>query len=160
MNTYAIIILIALLADYLIDLAADYLNLKNQKQEPPSEFSDLVNEKEYRKNRDYLQTNTVFSQWESLFSLVVTLLFWFMGGFNLLNKWCLRQTDNELVAGIIFIGILLLGRTILSLPFSIYSTFVIEDRRRPGLVFRLAGYRRIHFKYSDNRTNLDYAAIQ
>ena len=128
MNTYAIIILIALLADYLIDLVADYLNLKNQKQEPPSEFSDLVNEKEYRKNRDYLQTNTVFSQWESLFSLVVTLLFWFMGGFNLLNKWCLRQTDNELVAGIIFIGILLLGRTILSLPFSIYSTFVIEER--------------------------------
>ena len=128
MNTYAIIILIALLTDYIIGLIADYLNLKNQKPEPPPEFSDLVDEKEYRKNRDYLRMNTVFSQWESLFSLAVTLAFWFMGGFNLLNQWCLRQTGNELVAGLIFIGILLLGRTILNLPFSIYSTFVIEER--------------------------------
>ena len=128
MNTYAIIILIALLTDYIIGLTADYLNLKNQKPEPPTEFSDLVDEKEYRKNRNYLRTNTIFSQWKSLYSLAVTLAFWFTGGFNLLNQWSLKQTGNELAAGLIFIGILILSLTLLNLPFSLYSTFVIEER--------------------------------
>ncbi len=128
MNIYAVIIVIALVADYLIGLTADYLNLKNQRSEPPAEFSDLIDEKEYRKSRDYLRTNTVFSQCESLFSLTITLLFWFTGGFNLLNEWSLKQTGNQLVAGLIFIAVLLLGRTVLNLPFSLYSTFVIEER--------------------------------
>lgn len=130
MNKYAIIILIAILGDYLIGLVADYLNLKNQTPTPPAEFADLIDEKEYSKNRDYLRVNTIFGQWESLFSLVTTLLFWFLGGFDLLDKWCLAQSgdDNRLVSGLIFIGVLLLARSLLSIPFSIYSTFVIEER--------------------------------
>jgi len=129
MNRYAIIILIAILADYLIGLIADYFNLKNQATSPPAEFADLIDEKEYAKNRDYLRTNTIFGQWESLFSLVTTLLFWFLGGFNLLDKWCLAQSNgNQLVSGLLFIGVLLLARSLLGMPFSIYSTFVIEER--------------------------------
>ncbi len=129
MNTYAVIILIALLGDYLIGLIADTLNLRRQSTTPPAEFADLIDEKEYRKNRDYLRTNTIFSQCESLFSLLITLLFWFLGGFNLLDKWSLTQSDsNRLVSGLIFIGVLLLTRSLLSLPFAIYNTFVIEER--------------------------------
>ncbi len=129
MNRYAVIILIALLLDYLIGLITDYLNLQNQTSKPPAEFADLIDEKEYRKNRDYLRVNTIFGQWESLFSLVITLLFWFLGGFDLLDKWSLAQSDGgRLVSGLIFIGVLLLARSLLSTPFSTYSTFVIEER--------------------------------
>ena len=129
MNKYAVIILIALLGDYLIGLITDYLNLRNQTNKPPTEFADLIDEKEYAKNRDYLRINTIFGQWESLFSLVTTLLFWFLGGFNLLDKWCLAQSNgNQLVSGLLFIGVLLLVRSLLNIPFSVYSTFVIEER--------------------------------
>ncbi len=129
MNSYAIIILIVILGNYLIDLITDYLNLKNQTISPPAEFADLINEKEYGKNHDYLRINTIFGQWESLFSLVTTLIFWFLGGFNLLDKWCMSQSnDNQLVSGLLFIGVLLLLRSLLGIPFSIYSTFVIEER--------------------------------
>ncbi|MEA3332649.1 MAG: M48 family metallopeptidase [Pseudomonadota bacterium] len=128
MNKYAIIILIALVGDYLLGLIADHLNLKNQNTTPPAEFSDLVDEKSYRKNRDYLRANTVLGHYSSAVSLAATLGFWFLGGFNFLDQWCRSQTGNILFSGLIFIALLLLVNTLLSLPFSIYSTFVIEER--------------------------------
>jgi len=128
MNKYAVIILIALIGDYLLGLIADHLNLKNQSATPPAEFSDLVDEKSYRKNRDYLRVNTVLGHYSSAVSLAATLGFWFFGGFNFLDLWCRSQTDNILFSGLIFIALLLLVNTLLSLPFSIYSTFVIEER--------------------------------
>ena len=128
MNKYTIIILIALAGDYLLGLLADRLNLKNQTATPPAEFSDLVDEKSYRKNRNYLQANTVLGQSSSAVSLAATLGFWFFGGFNLIDQWCRSQTDNLLLSGLIFIALLLLGNTLLGLPFSLYSTFVIEER--------------------------------
>ncbi len=128
MNKYAVIILIALIGDYLLGLIADHLNLKNQSATPPAEFSDLVDEKSYRKNRDYLRVNTALGHYSSAVSLAATLGFWFFGGFNFLDLWCRSQTDNILFSGLIFIALLLLVNTLLSLPFSIYSTFVIEER--------------------------------
>ncbi|MCK5539490.1 MAG: M48 family metallopeptidase [Deltaproteobacteria bacterium] len=128
MNKYAIIILIALIGDYLLGLLADRLNLKNQTAIPPVEFSDLVDEKSYRKNRDYLRANTILGQSSSAVSLLVTLSFWFAGGFNLVDQWCRSLSDNLLLSGLLFIALLLLGSTLLALPFSLYSTFVIEER--------------------------------
>ncbi len=128
MNKYAIIILIALIADYLSGLIADLLNLKNQRTTPPAEFSDLVDKKSYRKNRDYLYANTVLEQCSGITSLAITLVFWFAGGFNFFDQWCRSKTDNHLLSGLLFIGLLMLGRTLSSLPFSLYSTFVIEER--------------------------------
>ena len=128
MNKYAIFILVALLGDYIIGLIADFLNLKNQKTTPPAEFSDLVDETSYTKNRAYLQANTVLGQLSGTVSLVVTFGFWFAGGFNFLDQWCRSQTDNLLLSGLIFIGLLMLVNTLLGLPFSLYSTFVIEER--------------------------------
>ncbi len=129
MNRYAVIILIALVGDYLLNLIADILNLRRQTSTPPLEFADLIAEKEYRKSRDYLRANTIFGQCESLFSLLITLLFWFLGGFNLLDKWSITQSNgNLLLSGLLFIGVLLLARSLLNLPFAIYNTFVIEER--------------------------------
>ncbi|MBN2809063.1 MAG: M48 family metallopeptidase [Deltaproteobacteria bacterium] len=128
MNRYAVFILAALMADYFIGLTADFLNLKNQKTIPPAEFSDLVDETSDSKNRDYLKANTILGQCSGTISLLVTLGFWFASGFNFLDQWCRAQTGNELLAGLLFIALLLLGNALLGLPFSIYSTFVIEER--------------------------------
>ena len=128
MNKYAIFILIALLGDYVIGLLADLLNLKNQKTTPPAEFSDLVDETSYTKNRDYLRANTILGLLSSTVSLILTLGFWFAKGFNFLDQWCRSLTDNLLLSGLIFIGLLMLINAILGLPFSLYTTFVIEER--------------------------------
>ncbi|MBN2001002.1 M48 family metallopeptidase [candidate division KSB1 bacterium] len=128
MNLYAAIILGTFLVDFLLNLIADLLNLKNLSSELPAEFKDIYEAEKYKKSQKYTVVNTRFGLIISTFSLVVTLVFWFTGGFNLLDITVRRWGFAPIWNGLLYIGILLLARFILSLPFNIYATFVIEER--------------------------------
>src|SRR5690625_7520649 len=47
-----------------------------------------------------------------------------------MDQWALTFDFGVIGTGLIFIGALSIGKIILSLPFGIYSTFVIEERFR------------------------------
>lgn len=128
MNIFAVIILAALAANYLLNLISDLLNLKALKKPMPGEFRDVCDEEKYRKSQEYTRTNTRFGIISSTFSIVVLLVFWFAGGFNWVDQFARDLGYGTIVTGLIFVGLLMLGQRILSLPFSIYSTFVIEER--------------------------------
>ncbi len=128
MNIFGVIILAALLLDYVLNLVADYLNLKHLKKELPDEFSDVYDEDEYRRSQEYTRDRTRFGFVNSTFGIAVILIFWFAGGFNWLDHIVRDFGFGELVSGLIYIGLLVFAQTIISLPFSIYSTFVIEER--------------------------------
>ena len=59
------------------------------------------------------------------FSLYFFLLF---GGFNYVDIWARSFGLGQIVTGLLFIGSLGLLSFIVHLPFSIYSTFVLEER--------------------------------
>ena len=128
MNGYALIILAALVVDCLVSLVADRLNLKHQPELPPAEFADLIEPAAYRKSREYLKATTRLDQIAALFNLAVLVLFWFLEGFNRLDLWCREIFSGPLASGLLFIALLLAGRSLLNLPFSLYQTFVIEER--------------------------------
>jgi STE24 endopeptidase len=128
MNIYAIIILITLMIGYLLDLIADLLNIKHLKTELPPEFKGVYSEEKYKRSQEYLKENTRFGFVTSTFSMVVLLAFWFLGGFNWLDLWLRGMIEHDILRGIAYLGVLLLGNSLLSLPFSIYSTFVIEEK--------------------------------
>ena len=128
MNGYTLIILIALLADGLVSLIADHLNLRHQPEHPPEEFADLIETEAYNKSRAYLKATTRLDQITSLYNLAILLAFWFGAGFNRLDLWCRSIFSDSLAAGLLFIGLLLFGRSLLNLPFALYQTFVIEER--------------------------------
>ncbi|MEX0778230.1 MAG: M48 family metallopeptidase [Balneolales bacterium] len=128
MNIYAIIILAALLFDYLLNLTADYLNLSSLKKELPKEFEGVYDEEEYKRSQEYTRERTRFGFISSTFSLLLILAFWFSGGFNYLDQIVRDWELGVIPTGIFYIGILMLAQTILSLPFSLYSTFVIEEK--------------------------------
>lgn len=128
MNIYFVIILAALLIEFVLELIADLLNLKTLKEKLPKEFEGIYDAETYNKTQSYTRTRTVFGIYESSFSLVVTLLFWFLGGFNYLDLIVRDWQLGSIFTGIIYIGILIVVRSILSIPFSIYSTFVIEEK--------------------------------
>ncbi len=128
MNPIAIIILLSLILDFLIQLFADILNLKAIKTNLPSEFEGVYSKKEYKKSQNYLKTNTSFELITSAFSISITLLFWFLKGFAILDCYVREFNYGPVTTGIIYIGILILSKTILSFPFSIYKTFVIEKK--------------------------------
>lgn len=128
MNIYAIVILTALLAQYTLSLIANLLNLRALRPELPAEFVGVYDADAYRQSQEYTRVQTKFGFITSTFDLLLTLCFWFAGGFNYLDKIVRGWEFGTVWTGVAYIGILLLAQTIISLPFSIYHTFVIEER--------------------------------
>jgi len=128
MNPFFFIILFALLIEYAIEVAANLFNLKSMRSEPPSALEGVYQLEDYRKSQEYSRTNTRFDFVTSTFSLVVLLSFWFAGGFNYLDQIVRSWGFVPILNGLFYIGILLIGYSLITLPFSIYSTFVIEER--------------------------------
>ena len=54
MNIIAIIILVAIIVDVLINILADFLNLKGLQSEVPVPFQDVYDADQYQKSQDYL----------------------------------------------------------------------------------------------------------
>jgi len=127
-NPFFFIILFALLIEYAIGVVAHLLNLKYLRSEPSPALEGVYKPEDYRKSQEYVRTNTRFAFVTSTFSLAVLLSFWFAGGFNYLDQIVRSWGFIPILNGLFYIGILLAGYSLLTLPFSIYHTFVIEEK--------------------------------
>ena len=128
MNLFAIIILSSILIGFILDAVADMLNMKALDGKLPEEFKEVYDEQTYAKSQEYTKTRTRFGIISSIFDLAILLAFWFGGGFNIVDEWARSFGFGDIVTGLVFVGVLMVAKTIISLPFSIYSTFVIEER--------------------------------
>lgn len=128
MNVFAIIILTALLLNYLVNAVAQKLNLDTLGAPLPEEFAGIFDAEAYAKMQDYTRVNTRFSFVTATFDLAALLIFWFAGGFDWLDQMVRGWGFSPLINGLLFIGLLTFASGLLSLPFSIYDTFVIEAR--------------------------------
>ncbi|MBL7988938.1 MAG: M48 family metallopeptidase [Chlorobi bacterium] len=128
MNIYAITILSVLVAEYTLSLIANLLNLRALRPDLPEEFVDVYDADAYRRSQEYTRVTTRFGLITNTFDFLLILGFWFAGGFNFLDNIVRGWELGTTWTGVAYIGILLLAQMIISLPFSIYSTFVIEER--------------------------------
>jgi len=128
MNIFSYIILIALLLQFFLDNIADALNLKALKHEIPTALTGVYKPDEYQKSQEYTRSLTRFGFVTSSFGLLIILLFWFTGGFNFLDQIVRSWNFGSIVNGLICTGILVIAYELLTLPFSVYATFVIEER--------------------------------
>lgn len=128
MNIYVIIILTAIIIDFLLGVISNRLNLKSLSKTIPDEFQGVYDAETYAKSQDYTRVNTRFGFVSGSFDLVLLLVFWFAGGFNWLDQWARGFEYGVIGTGLLFIGALILAKMLLSMPFNIYSTFVIEER--------------------------------
>ncbi len=128
MNIFIIIILAAILIDFILGITANRLNLKALTKELPVEFQDTYDQETYARSQEYTRVNTRFGFLTGTFDLLLLLVFWFAGGFNWLDEWARGFELGVIGTGLIFIGALIIAKMLISMPFSIYSTFVIEER--------------------------------
>jgi STE24 endopeptidase len=128
MNIYGAIILVALLGNFVVGIIADWLNLRALAPELPAEFAGVYDSGKYAASQAYTRVKTRFGFVTGTFDLALLLLFWQVGGFNYLDQLVRGWGYGVVATGLLFTGILLLAKTLLGLPFSIYSTFVIEER--------------------------------
>jgi STE24 endopeptidase len=128
MNEFATVILFALLTAFLLNVVVDRLNLRSSRAEIPPEVQGIYDEGRYRASQRYLQACTRFGWCRGATLLLATLLFWFSGGFADLDRWVRSFGQGPVATGVIYIGLLVLLRSGLSLPFGVVATFVIESR--------------------------------
>lgn len=127
-NTIAIVLLLALLLLWNLDFIATLLNLGSLKPELPEEFADVFDSEKYSKSQEYTRANSKFSIISSIASLTILLVFWFIGGFGWLDDFTRSFELGEISTGLLFIGAIFIGNHLLTLPFTIYDTFVLEER--------------------------------
>jgi len=128
MNAITIIILATIGIDLLLNAWADYVNLKMLSPELPGPFKTVYEPERYRKSQEYLKINTRFGWIARMIDIVVLLIFWFVKGFFFLDQWVRSWDVNPILSGLLYIGILALIKAVLTIAFSIYGTFVIEER--------------------------------
>jgi STE24 endopeptidase len=128
MNVFSIVILAAVLFEFALDLIAKILNLKALKLEPPALLGDIYPADKYCASQEYTRESTQFSLVTGAFGLALLLIFWFTGGFNWLDLLVRSWGFGSIINGLLYTGILALAYTLVMLPFSIYSTFNIEQR--------------------------------
>ena len=125
-NLFYIIIGIIVI-DFFVDQLLDALNAKHFDDPIPPVLEDIFDKKEYRRSQKYKKTRYSFSVVSASFSFLVLVLFLLLEGFALVDTLARSLADHPIFIGLLFFGILGLGSELLSLPFSYYSTFVIEE---------------------------------
>ncbi|MCX6876720.1 MAG: M48 family metallopeptidase [Verrucomicrobia bacterium] len=122
-----VIIVVGVFALWKLELAATLLNLKAFPVTVPPDLADLMSEEKLGQAGEYLRVNARFGILQSSASLTELLLFWALGGFGWLDGVARAWAGTELVAGLVFLSLLVLGQALLGLPFAVYDTFVIEQ---------------------------------
>ncbi len=128
MNTLFYTIIAILVFQFLVETVLDYLNAKHYGDPIPQDLEDVFDPEEYQKSQAYQKTNYRFGLLSSLFSIVLTVAFLTLGGFEWTDQIARNFSGNEIVVTLIFFGIITVGSDILSTPFSYYQTFFIEAR--------------------------------
>ncbi|MBX9851068.1 MAG: M48 family metallopeptidase [Cytophagaceae bacterium] len=124
-----LIIIIGILSfDFALDQILDYINLKNQKPDLPTELHGIYDEEKYKKSHDYHLTNTKFGFLTATFSFVLILLVIITGAFGWLNGVLTEKISSPIIVSLTFFGIIFIISDILNIPFSLYKIFVIEEK--------------------------------
>lgn len=127
-HTILYIIIAIIVLDYVLTMILDYLNARRRSSELPEEAKDIYDEQEYKKSQNYQKENTRLSHIKGSLTTVIILGLIISGGFGYLDEWLRNYTENPVLLGLLFFGILGLASDILGTPFDIYDTFVIEEK--------------------------------
>lgn len=127
-QTLLYLIVSFIVIEFIIDQYLDWLNSKSWTKEIPEELKGLYDEEKYNKAREYNKAKERFALITSTFSFLLILIMLFLNGFAKLDDYVHSITQHPIKMALLFFGILYIASDIIHLPFSIYNTFVIEER--------------------------------
>jgi len=122
------IIIGILVADFIFERFLEYLNSTQWSDQLPGELKGIFDDEKYRQQQAYEKVNFRFSLVSSSFSFILVLLMFLLTGFAWVNSLALSVTVNPILVALVFFGILLFVSDLLTTPFSVYDTFVIEEK--------------------------------
>lgn len=123
-----ILIISILIADFALERFLSFLNIKQSGKELPIILQDIYDTEKYNKQQNYFRTNSKFGMISSSFSFLITLVMILFGGFAWLDSFVSQYVQHSVWTPVVFFGILYFANDIISIPFSLYDIFVIEER--------------------------------
>lgn len=127
-NSLFILLISIIIFNFIKDSFLDYLNSKHFKNKIPEIISDVYNKSKYLKSQEYKKTQYEFSKFSRIFSLITILLFFYLDGFLIIDNLLRNYFESSILISLFFFGIIFFASEILNFPFSIYFTFVIEEK--------------------------------
>jgi len=130
MSIYLILIVTAYLFIVTFGYCLDYLNLLHLKKYGaviPGEFKGHIDQELLSKTKDYNVEHTKFGFISSVFNNIVFIAF-ILILLDIYNSWIVSLNLNFIVTGLAFFLFITYAETIISIPFSLYNTFKIENK--------------------------------
>ncbi|MDD5677485.1 MAG: M48 family metallopeptidase [Kiritimatiellae bacterium] len=123
-----IVILVILIGSCLFDILVNWLNIRQLTTRLPADFEGYYDAARYQAAQDYLRANTWFAMIKAAIFTTLIVAFILAGGFALVDQAARHFQTGTIVTGLIFAGLLMIPIFLIQLPFSVYETFVIEER--------------------------------
>ena len=115
-------------AQFIFDQCLDFLNNRHVTPDIPVELQGIYDEEKYAKQQAYKKANYSYNLLSEVLSFIIMIAVLFGGGFAILNDWIHSVTSNPTLQSLLFFAAIGLASSVISLPFSLYGTFVIEER--------------------------------
>jgi STE24 endopeptidase len=94
----------------------------------PTAFAEKITLASHQKAADYTITKSRFALLELAWGVAITLCWTLLGGLSLLNQILIGQLGNGLMQQVVLLAAFMAINTLIDLPFTLYQTFVIEQR--------------------------------
>jgi len=123
--------------NYLFSNILDYVNHRNWKDEIPNELKDFYNEEKYKIAKNYAISKNKIGLFSSSvsFLFIISLLIFNGYGFidqlvssDILKSFLPFDINSSFAQSGLFFLILFILNSIISIPFSYYNTFIIEEK--------------------------------
>jgi len=131
MHSFAILFLTFFTLSIIVKLwlAQRHLShIQKHRAQVPEAFSEKISLEDHQKAADYTSTKVKFGRWPLLYDAAILMVWVFGGGLELLDQTARSYGLEPVYTGILVIFSMMIISSILDLPFSIYSTFVIEEK--------------------------------
>jgi len=131
MMTFTLIFLTALFISTAVEFWLDSRQMKSVKMHRttvPERFVDVIPLSAHQKAADYTAAKLKLGTWAGLYSLGLLLIWTLGGGLDALDQAVRSLGWSELTTGVAFILAFSFLGSLLDLPFSIYKTFVLEEK--------------------------------
>lgn len=122
------LMIVILVGNLLLELTLSALNQKNILKPWPKEVRGIFTQGQVKRAVEYSSINFKFGAISKVISTAIMILMITEGGFNLVNELAISFSENITFQSFVFFGVLIGCNQLISIPFSFYQTFVIEEK--------------------------------
>lgn len=128
MNLLLVVFLVIVLTGFFIELILELLNLKHRNKPIPELIADVYPPEKYHTQQLYEVETTRFSLIEKVVGIIGTVAILYLGLMGELHRLIIQFTTNQVAITLLFFAAVAIIMSFISIPFSVYSTFVIEEK--------------------------------